>query len=199
MILQWYDIIGFSVALAMDACTVAIAIGTTLRTVSLRQAFRLSWHFGFFQATMPVLGWGAGLSIRSLIAAYDHWVAFGLLAFVGGNMIRNGFSNKEEKQTIKDPTRGFSLVLLSVATSIDALAVGFSLSILQVPITTPAIVIGIGAFLFTFAGLFLGSRVGKTMNLGGRAEVIGGLVLLGIGINILYNHNALHPIFSFLE
>ena len=197
MILHWYNIIGLSVALAMDACTVAIAIGSTLRTVSFRQAFRLSWHFGFFQAMMPVLGWSAGLSIRSLVATYDHWIAFGLLAFVGGNMMKNGFSGKADKKEVKDPTRGFSLVLLSIATSIDALAVGFSLSILELPITVPALVIGIGAFLFTFAGLFLGSRFGRAMNLGSRAEIIGGIVLLGIGFNILHTHNALHPILFF--
>jgi len=182
------------VALALDACTVAIAIGSTLKTVNLRQAFRLSWHFGFFQAMMPVLGWSAGLSFRSLIAAYDHWIAFVLLLIVGGNMVKNGFSGKSDTKVIKDPTRGFSLVLLSIATSIDALAVGFSLSILHAPIAMPAFVIGIGAFLFTFFGLFLGNRVGRAMNLGRRAEIIGGIVLWGIGINILYSHNAFQSI-----
>ncbi len=194
MILHWYNIIGFSIALAIDACTVAIAVGATLKKVNFRQVFRLSWHFGLFQALMPVLGWSAGLSLRSLIAAYDHWVAFALLAFIGGNMVKNGFSTKSDKKVIKDPTRGVSLVLLSIATSIDALAVGFSLSILHVPIVMPALVIGIGAFLFTIAGLFLGSRVGRAMNLGRRAEIVGGVVLFGIGINILYSHNALHSI-----
>ncbi len=194
MVLHWYNIVGFSVALALDACAVAIAVGTMLKSVNFRQAFRLSWHFGLFQAIMPVLGWSAGLSFRSLIEVYDHWVAFALLAFIGGNMIKNGFSDKSEKKVVKDPTRGFSLVLLSIATSIDALAVGFSLSILNVPIVVPALFIGIGAFLFTLAGLFLGSRVGSAINLGRHAEILGGIVLFGIGINILYSHNALHSI-----
>ncbi len=183
-------------ALAIDACTVAMAVGATLKTVSFRQAFRLSWHFGLFQAMMPILGWSAGLSLRSIIAAYDHWVAFGLLVFVGGNMVKNGFSDKREKTVIKDPTKGFSLVLLSVATSIDALAVGFSLSILHVSIAIPALVIGIGAFLFTLAGIFIGNRISSAMSLGSRAEIIGGIVLWGIGINILYSHNALRPLFT---
>ena len=86
-------------------------------------------------------------------------------------MMKNGFSGKTEKKEVKDPTRGFSLVLLSIATSIDALAVGFSLSLLELPITAPALVIGIGAFLFTFAGLFLGSKFGRAMNLGSRGSV----------------------------
>jgi putative Mn2+ efflux pump MntP len=196
MVLHWYNIVGFSVALAIDACTVAIAVGTTLKTVNFRQAFRLSWHFGLFQAMMPVIGWSAGLSLRSIIAAYDHWVAFGLLVFVGGNMIKNGFSDKEENKVIKDPTKGFSLVFLSIATSIDALAVGFSLSILNVSIAIPALVIGLGAFLFTLLGIYLGTRVGRAMSFGSRAEIIGGVVLWGIGVNILHSHNALSSIFA---
>ncbi|MCK5195152.1 MAG: manganese efflux pump, partial [Desulfobulbaceae bacterium] len=104
----------------MDAFAVSIATGVSLKDVSFRQTFRLSWHFGLFQAMMPVIGWSAGLSIRAYIEGYDHWVAFVLLAFVGINMIREAFQHDKGEEQKKDPTKGVTLVILSVATSIDA-------------------------------------------------------------------------------
>ena len=130
--MQFVNILAIAVALAMDAFAVAVATGVSLKHVSFRQTFRLSWHFGLFQAIMPVIGWSAGLTIRSFIEQYDHWVAFGLLAFVGGHMIKEAFQPETEKIQKKDPTKGWSLVMLSVATSIDALAVGFSMSMLNI-------------------------------------------------------------------
>ncbi|MBW1842568.1 MAG: manganese efflux pump, partial [Deltaproteobacteria bacterium] len=120
----------------MDAFAVSIATGVILKDVSSRQTFRLSWHFGLFQAMMPVIGWAAGMTIRAYIERYDHWVAFGLLTFVGANMIKAAFQDDKGDDKPKDPTRGMTLVMLSVATSIDALAVGLSLSILNVSIWT---------------------------------------------------------------
>jgi len=186
-----FTLLGTAFALAMDAFAVSIAGGVSLRIVGFRQTFRLSWHFGFFQAMMPVLGWSAGLTVRSFIEQYDHWVAFGLLVCVGGNMIREAFSHDTRDKGRADPTKGMTLVLLSVATSIDALAVGLSLSMLQVSIWFPALVIGIVAALFTAAGLHLGRKVGASSHLGRYADVIGGLVLLAIGLKILYQHDAL--------
>jgi len=175
----------------MDAFAVAIATGVILKDVSFRQTFRLSWHFGLFQAMMPVLGWGAGLSVRTYIEQYDHWVAFGLLAYVGASMIRGAFGNNEGDSVARDPTRGMSLVMLSVATSIDALAVGFSLSILDVSIWTPALVIGLVAGVFTIAGLQIGKRIGSLTRLRHFVEATGGIVLIIIGIKILHEHGAL--------
>lgn len=182
------NISAIAVALAMDAFAVSIAAGVTLRQVSFRQTFRLAWHFGFFQAMMPVLGWSAGLNIRDAISSFDHWIAFGLLSYVGGGMLKSAFSIKKEEAEKKDPTRGLTMVMLSVATSIDALAVGFSLSVIQVSIWTPAVVIGIVAGTFTTFGIHLGKSMGATPRLSKYAEVVGGIVLLAIGLNILREH-----------
>jgi putative Mn2+ efflux pump MntP len=179
----------------MDAFAVAIASGITLKTVGFRQTFRLSWHFGLFQAMMPVIGWAAGLSIRETIEAYDHWVAFALLAFVGGGMIKGALFGDESDRRDKDPTRGMTMVMLSIATSIDALAVGLSLSVLNVSIWTPALVIGIVAGSFTIIGLHLGKKVGSAQRLSFYAELIGGLVLFAIGFNILREHSVFDNLF----
>jgi len=183
-----FNIVALAVALAMDAFAVAIATGVRLKRVSLRQFFRLAWHFGFFQAMMPVIGWTAGLTVREAIARYDHWIAFVLLAYVGGNMIRESFKLERDARDQRDPTRGLTLVMLSVATSIDALAVGFSISLLKVAIWVPALVIGLVAGAFTGLGLQLGKAVGKAERLSPVAELIGGAVLLIIGLNILRAH-----------
>lgn len=188
-------ILGISVALAMDAFAVSIAVGVGLKQVSFRQTFRLSWHFGLFQALMPIIGWSLGTGIRSLIETFDHWVAFFLLAFVGTNMIREAISSdKEDSQQRADPTKGISLVMLSVATSIDALAVGLSLSMLGVDIIFPAVIIGLVALCFTITGLQLGKRVANLSRVSLFAEVIGGVVLWIIGLKILYDES----VFSFL-
>ena len=128
-------------------------------------------------------------TIRSYIEHFDHWIAFGLLLFVGGNMIREAFHKEEEKKQKKDPTKGTTLVMLSVATSIDALAVGLSLSMVNISIWFPAFIIGIVATTFTGIGLHLGKKIGETSHLCSYAEVLGGIVLVGIGLKILSEHN----------
>lgn len=183
------NILGIAVALAMDAFAVALAVGISLKIVGYRQVFRLSWHFGLFQAMMPVIGWGVGSAVRSYIQDYDHWIAFGLLALVGGNMLREAIGGDgEETDARKDATRGLTLVVLSVATSIDALAVGFSMSLLNISIVAPAIIIGLVAAGFTITGLFLGKRMAGCKRLSSSAEVLGALVLWAIGLNILHEH-----------
>ncbi len=179
------SILIIAVGLGMDAFSVAIGVGATARIVSLRPVFRLSFHFGLFQLLMPVMGWFAGVSVAHIIADYDHWIAFGLLAFVGGKMILESF-NKEVKVHAADSTKGLTLFLLSVATSIDALAVGLSFAFLRIPIIYPSVIIGIVAFIMTAAGMFFGAKLGKTA--GKRAEMLGGLILIGIGIKILMEH-----------
>jgi putative Mn2+ efflux pump MntP len=179
-------LIGIALGLAMDAFAVAIGVGLTLKKVSPRQTFRLAWHFGLFQAFMPVIGWLAGLTIERWISAFDHWIAFGLLAAVGGKMIYEAIWGDEEKRQTADPTRGMSLVVLSVATSIDALAVGLSLAFLGEDIWYPAVVIGLVAGALTTVGLQLGQRFGHV--LGRRMEIVGGLILIGIGAKILIEH-----------
>ncbi|MFZ5765788.1 MAG: manganese efflux pump MntP family protein [Thermodesulfobacteriota bacterium] len=174
-----------ALALAMDAFAVSLAAGITLHPVSKRQLFRLGFHFGLFQGMMPIIGWLAGLTVQSFISTYDHWVAFGLLSFVGGKMIHEAFHDGEKAEKT-DPTRGLTMVMLSIATSIDALAVGLSLAVIGVTIWTPALVIALTASVLTVTGMLLGGRVG--MIWGKRVEVLGGLLLVAIGLKILIEH-----------
>ena len=190
--MTFVNILAIAVALAMDAFAVAIATGVRLKRVS----FRLAWHFGLFQALMPIIGWSAGLTIRDTIARFGHWVAFGLLVYVGLNMIREAFKLEEDARRPKDPTRGLTLVMLSVATSIDALAVGLTISMLKVSIWTPALVIGLVAGVFTVLGLYLGKSVGSAERLSPIAEILGGAVLLVIAAKILIEHQALDFLFT---
>ncbi len=182
--------IAVAVALAMDAFAVAIGTGATMQKVGARQTFRMSWHFGVFQALMPVVGWSLGWAVRDAIEAYDHWLAFALLAFVGGRMILEAFQEPAGKPR-KDPTRGAALIMLSIATSIDALAVGLSMAVLDLSIWLPAAIIGVVAAGFTAAGLHIGVWVARARRLSRYAGVLGGLVLLGIGLKILLQHGAL--------
>ncbi len=193
-----FTTLGIAVALAMDAFAVAIATGVSLKQVTMRQTFRLSWHFGLFQALMPVIGYGLGASIEQYVAAYAHWVAFTMLALVGGNMLKEAIladEEADEAQPVKDATKGMTMVMLSVATSIDALAVGLSLSMMQVSIAWPAILIGIVAGLFTIVGLHLGKRVARLTWLSTWAEITGGLVLFAIGFNILRENDVFTALF----
>lgn len=183
-------VLALAVGLAMDAFAVAVATGVTLRTVTGRQTFRLAFHFGFFQALMPVLGWAGGMTVARRLESVDHWVAFALLAGVGGKMLWEAARGGGDSGR-PDPTRGLSLVVLSVATSLDALAVGLSLSMLRVSVWGPALVIGLVCAAFTVAGLRLGRFAASTAKLERAAEAVGGLVLLAIGVRILIAHGAL--------
>lgn len=182
-------LIGLAVALAMDAFAVALAAGLALPVMNGRHLFRLGFHFGLFQGMMPVLGWLAGMTVRAWIAAYDHWIAFFLLSFVGGKMIWEALFDHDEERLSRDPTRGWSLVMLSMATSIDALAVGLTLATLGVSVWLPSLVIGVTAGALTVVGMLLGRRISGIW--GKRVEVFGGLVLCAIGVKILLAHTLL--------
>lgn len=190
-----WNIFAVSVALAMDAFAVSIATGICLGKIHWRQNFRLAWHFGLFQAFMPVIGWSAGLTIRDFISHWDHWVAFGLLVLVAQSMLREAFKKDETCSKVKDPTRGFTMVMLSVATSLDALAVGLSFSMLKVSIWMPAAVIGVVACIFTTIGLHLGKRISGAAIIRRWADGLGAFVLIAIGVNILREHGVFDTIF----
>ena len=140
---------------------------------------------------MPVIGWSAGLSVRVHIARYAHWIAFALLTMVGIKMIKEALQHEKDEKPPKDPTKGLTLVMLSVATSVDALAVGFSISMLNISIWLPAVIIGVVAGTFTIVGLQIGKRIGSAARLGLYAEITGGIVLFAIGLKILHEHGAL--------
>jgi len=175
-----------AVALAMDAFAVSIVAGFSLERMTGRHVFRLAFHFGLFQALMPVIGWAGGVAVYEYIAAFDHWIAFGLLAIVGGKMIVGVVLDKEDERVVIDPTAGWRLVALSIATSIDALAVGLSLAMVGSTIAVPAVVIGVVACGFTACGMLLGRRIGTRW--GKPVEVVGGLILIAIGVKILIEH-----------
>lgn len=177
-----------SVGLAMDAFAVSLGVGTSPSTnaePSWRRVLRISFHFGLFQGLMTLLGWLAGTTVAGVISTIDHWVAFGLLAWVGGRMIKEGLGPEEDCHC-EDITHGKTLLVLCVATSIDAMAVGLSLAMLQVNILSASAVIAVVTLLLSlvggFAGHVLGSRFGQKM------EVAGGLILLGIGLRIIAGH-----------
>lgn len=182
----WWVLLGIAVGLAMDAFAAAIAISVGLGRVSGRQTFRLAWHFGLFQALMPIIGWSCGLSVERWVKTWDHWLAFGLLLIVGGRMLASGLRHDREEVSHLDPTRGLSLVVLSVATSIDAFAVGLSFAALGVRIWLPSVVIGVTAGLLTLVGTALGSRLGQRF--GRWMEIIGGALLIAIGAHIAFSH-----------
>jgi putative Mn2+ efflux pump MntP len=179
------EVLLIALSMAMDAFAVCLGVGTQARAPGPRPTFRLAFHFGLFQFLMPVIGWFAGMTIVEYIFAYDHWVAFGLLGFVGVRMIRAGLDPRAEAQ-LPDPSRGWSLVILAVATSIDALAVGFSLGMLGMTIWYPAVVIGVVTGLLSWLGLRLGNRLGAEF--GKRIEIAGGILLILIGFRILISH-----------
>jgi len=178
-------ILFLAVGLGVDAFSVAIGIGATNDKKSWAPALRLSTAFGLFQFAMPIIGWLAGLTVVEIIASFDHWIAFALLFLIGGKMIWEGFE-KDSDDKKADQTRGWPLLLLSIATSIDALAVGFSFSILKVPVVFPAAVIGVVCFLMTAIGMLFGKGLAKLF--GRKVEIFGGLVLIAIGVKILIDH-----------
>ena len=175
-----------AVGLAIDALVVSIAVGIILGCVTHRQTFRLAFNFGFFQFLMLILGWFAGNTVEDIIGVFDHWAALTLLGFIGVKMIIESFDKNKFQKLSGDPTKGLTLLSLSVATSIDALAVGLSLGVLNVGIVYPSMIIGLVAAAFTILGLEFGSRIG--MMFSKKIEIAGGIVLIGIGIKIVLDH-----------
>lgn len=184
------ELLALALALSVDAFAVAVGAGCSLRVVRPRQYLRLGGAFGFFQFMMPVIGWYLGTTVRRFIEDWDHWIAFGLLAWIGWNMIRSSI-RRPDGCPASDPTAGSNLFILAVATSIDALAVGLSFSLLAVPVWGPSLLIGAVCAAATAFGLYLGKSLAAAPLFSRRAELAGGLVLLGIGFRILYEHGAL--------
>jgi len=175
-----------AVGLAMDAFAVSISKGLSSTENHIRLGLRLAMTFGFFQSGMTLLGYFAGNSFKSLIESFDHWVAFALLLIIGGKMVYEALFEKEEESAETGILSTKTLLILGLATSIDALAVGISFSVLEVALLFPVLLIGIVCAFFSFSGVFIGKWAGHY--LGKQAEVVGGLILIGIGIKILFEH-----------
>ncbi len=168
-----------ALGLAADAFSVSLAAGA--QGFRPRRIFRLSWHFGLFQFLMPVIGWFGGELVAKIVGRAGPWIVLVLLGSIGIKMIIDGI--KDAPKRLPDLSRGWKMVSLSVATSIDALAVGFGLGLLDVPVWRPAIVIGVVCSIMTIIGLYLGVRMYR--KIGHRALMIGGLILIGIGIKMV--------------
>jgi putative Mn2+ efflux pump MntP len=186
--MNFFLVFVIALALAMDAFAVSVGISLSNEKITKQQTLRLASHFGFFQFMMPLIGWYAAQNILArYIEPFDHWVAFSLLVIIGGKMIYESFKRtKKVKNTKADPTKGLSLLMLSLATSIDALAVGLSLAALHAAILYPAVVIGLVAFFMTVLGVNIGPFFGRII--GKRAELMGGLILILIGVKTLLDH-----------
>lgn len=180
-----FEILVIALGLALDAFAVALASGTSRHITGKRAIFRLSFHFGLFQFLMPVAGWFLGYQIAPLLHEFNLWIAAGLLSFVGIRMIYAAFSGIQETFQ-QDPSKGINLVMLSFATSIDAFAIGISLAMLEIDIWYPSIIIGIVTGLLSVIGIKLGKKLGDVF--GQKMALIGGVVLILIGFQILADH-----------
>lgn len=178
-------ILVIGIGLSMDALAVSITSGLAMRVLRIRYALRIALFFGFFQAIMPVFGWLAGYNLKEWIEGLDHWVAFSLLTYIGGKMIYESIHVRIEERPCA-PMNMYRLLVLSMATSMDALAVGLTLSVLQVEIITPALIIGVITFVLSFIGVLIGNRVGHFFE--NKIEFAGGILLILIGLNILLEH-----------
>jgi len=180
-----------AIGLAMDCFAVSMCAATINVKQDFRYRFRIAWHFGLFQGGFALLGYLGGQTIARWISAFDHWVAFGLLLWIAIKMIREGLDPKADICP-RDPSRGKMLIVFSVATSIDALAVGLSLGLMDTSIWATSLLIGVTSIVFSLLGLLLGGKLGLLF--GKRMEVVGGAVLAFIGFRILIEHQGFHQI-----
>jgi putative Mn2+ efflux pump MntP len=173
------------IGLAADACAVSLSSGLVIRHIKLNKALKIALAFGTFQGIMPLIGWITGLTFRELIIQVDHWIAFALLAAIGGKMI---YETCQEEETEKkfNPLDNCTLLGLAIATSIDALAVGLSLSVLKISILSSAAIIGIITFGLSLISVYLGHKWGNLCKF--KLELIGGVILIFIGSKILVTH-----------
>ena len=182
--MTFIELLLIAIGLSMDAFSVSICKGLTTKKFSWRMALVCGLWFGFFQALMPIIGYFLGAQFQEMIEAYDHWIAFGLLFLIGANMIREAVWGKEESQ---DGSLGFkTMLLLAIATSIDALAVGVSFACIRVKLWSSVIVIGLTTFAFSVLGVKIGNVFGSKYEK--SAEIIGGIILILIGLKILLEH-----------
>lgn len=180
-----YYIFFIALALAIDAFAVSFSAGTFFVKATRRQKFRLSFHFGLFQFFMPIIGWFAGKEIVKYIAEYDHWVALLILTIIGIKMIVDSLKSEDDSIN-RDISKGWTLISLSLATSIDALAVGFSLGLIKSEIVLPSIIIGVVAAIMSLIGIKTGEKMSSIF--GNKIAVFGGIVLILIGVDIVLQH-----------
>lgn len=183
--MSFWEILLLAVGVSMDAFAVSIGKGLTAKRVTWREALTVGLWFGGFQALMPVIGYYLGISFADLVTKVDHWIAFGLLVLIGGNMIREALQKDDDKPA--DASFGFrTMLMLAIATSIDALALGISFAFLGTNLWQAILIIGLTTFAFSVVGLLIGKKVGSRFHTG--AEILGGVILIAIGVKILIEH-----------
>lgn len=183
--MHFYTLLLIALGLSADATAVALCSGSLIRHLKLNKALKIAYFFGGFQGLMTLLGWLIGTSIIDLIRAIDHWIAFGLLTLVGCKMIREALDHSNPDQSV-DPLDTKTLTTLAIATSLDALAVGISFATLEINILQGSLLIGGITFGLALIAVFVGHRFGGMF--GKKIEILGGLILIGIGIKILFEH-----------
>lgn len=182
----FYELFLIAVGLSMDAFAVAVCKGLHMPRLNVRQGLLIALFFGVFQAAMPLLGWFLGQQFAERISAFDHWIAFLLLAFIGGKMIVEALKKDAEAEAAASKFDLAELLILSVATSIDALAVGITFAFLNVSILPSVCLVGVTTFLLSFAGVVIGHKFGAKYQ--SKAELLGGVILVLIGAKILLEH-----------
>jgi len=189
--MNFFVLLAVAVGLSMDAFAVSICTGLTMTKATLKKALIVGLYFGLFQTGMPLIGFAVASQFAEMIIAFDHWIAFGLLCFLGGKMIIGSFKQVEyaEKETSLGPKQ---MLPLAVATSIDALAMGVSYAFLQVNILPAVLFIGLTTFVLSVAGVKIGNKFGTRFK--SKAELAGGIILVLIGVNILLEHLEVLPI-----
>lgn len=188
--MSFWSIILIGFALSADAFAVSVTSGITIKRNHLKHAITAGMFFGGFQALMPLLGWLGGSFASDYVSSFDHWLAFALLSYVGGKMIYEACRNEEDEEKEPDPKIGlYTMLVLAIATSLDALAVGFSLAFINVNIYIPALIIGSITFVTSFIGVYVGKLFGHLFEK--KLEIIGGLILIGIGIKTVLDHSGI--------
>ena len=178
-------IVMIALGLAMDAFAVSVSSGITIKDLKPRHGAKVAIFFGGFQALMPILGWLLGIGFKDYIERYDHWIAFVLLGFIGAKMLKE--SMDDDCEYISDPLKNKVLLMLAIATSIDAMAVGVSFAFLKISILSSSLIIGAITYVICFAGVYLGNKCGCVFKK--KAEIAGGLILMLIGFKILAEHS----------
>jgi len=182
-----------AIGLSFDSFAVSVSSGLIIKKIDILNAIKIALSLSLFQALLPVIGWYIGAEVVEYIKDYDHWIAFLLLLFIGGKMIYDSLKPGDEEKKF-NPLHFLTLITLSVATSIDALAVGFSFGLIKINIWITVLIIGLVTFLFSMTGILFGKKTGQRF--GKKMEILGGIILIGIGIKILVEHSLDHGYLS---
>lgn len=182
--MKLFEVSVIGIGLAMDAFAVSVCKGLSMKKINYKKAIIIALYFGIFQALMPVLGYFLGSTFSSFVQQVDHWIAFILLAIIGGNMIKDSTDKEEEKRNDKVDIK--TMLLLAIATSIDALAIGVTFAFFKVNLLSAISIIGIITFVLSIIGVLIGKKFGDKLQ--NKAELFGGVVLIVIGLKILIEH-----------